>query len=395
MVDKNSNYENTSDISGFYKKPLLDRQNLIIENCKLSEEQVKILKTPGYFSQQELDSIGENVIGSFQLPFSIATNFKINGKDYLVPMVTEESSVVAAASYGAKIARKLGGFTAESMDSVMMGQIQITLFSNSDEIENKIAELRPNIMKLANSVDPILIKLGGGAKDMFFNHIKTSRGPQLILNLLVDVKDAMGANIVNSMLEEISEFLIDKIPGKIILKIISNLSVYRIAKCTTIFDRDLLGGKDVVENILDAIEFAKNDPFRAVTHNKGIMNGIDALILATGNDSRAIEAGAHAFATHSSENGNYLPLTKYSLNEDGNLIGELELPMAVGIVGGIINTHPMAQIALKILGVKSAKELAQVAVSVGLAQNIAALRALCNEGIQKGHMRLHSRKTNY
>ena len=377
-----------SDISGFYKLSLEERQHQIAKLINLKHEEVKLLQALGYFTPIQIDTLIENVIGSYQLPLGIALNFKINGKDYILPMVIEEPSVVAAASNAAKIARINGGFQSEEVKSIMISQIQITQLKDIVAAKENLVRNKEKILKIANEQDPLLNKLGGGALDIEIREIDTKKGKMLILHLLVNVLDAMGANVVNTMAEAVSPYIEEISRGKIYLRIVSNLATHRIAKCKAVFDKNLLGGEEVVEGILNAYEFALADPYRATTHNKGIMNGIIALTLATGNDTRAIEAGAHAYA---SLNGKYKPLTKFKSDSDGNLVGEIEVPLALGIVGGMTKIHPMARLALKILGVKSAEELSQIAAALGLAQNVAALRALAAEGIQKGHMVLHSR----
>lgn len=378
----------SSDISGFYKLSVNERLDLIRKKVGLTEEEVGILKNFGYFKPEEMDLLIENVVGSYQLPYSIACNFKINAKDYLIPMVIEEPSVVAAASNIAKMARKLGGFHCESIDQVMIGQIQIVKIEDVNQAVENIKANKDKIIKLANEQDPILIKLGGGVVDLEIRTIETMKGSMIIIHLLVNVLDAMGANAVNTMAEAVAPYLEELSKGEVYLRIISNLATHRVAKCKAVFDKDMLGGSEVVEGILYAYAFAKADPFRAATHNKGIMNGIIALTLATGNDTRAIEAGAHTYAALDG----YSPLSKFDVDENGNLVGELELPLALGTIGGLTKTHPLAKISLKILGINSAEELAQVAVALGLCQNVAALRALASEGIQAGHMKLHKRK---
>lgn len=384
MVD-----ELRSDISGFYKLSIEERQTVIAKLSNLAPEDMEILKNFGYFSPIQIDKLIENVIGSFQLPLGIACNFKVNEKDYLIPMVIEEPSVVAAASNAAKIARKHGGFWSKKVKSVMIGQIQISNLDDDLEAIMALFDNKDKLIEIANEQDPTLFKIGGGAFEIDIREIASRKGKIVVIHLLVDVKDAMGANIVNTMAEAIAPHIEEICDAKVNLRILSNLAMERIAKCQATFDKDLLGGENVVEGILDAYEFALADPFRAATHNKGIMNGITALALATGNDTRALEAGAHAFASLKRK---YAPLSSFKLDENGNLVGELELPLAIGIIGGITKDHPMARIALKILDVKSAEELSQVAVALGLAQNVAALRALASEGIQEGHMKLHRRK---
>jgi len=380
--------EFSSKISGFYKLSIDERQQVIAKLVKLNNEDLKILKNIGYFSPSQLDTLIENVIGSYQLPMGIACNFKINNNDYLIPMVIEEPSVVAGASNAAKIARKHGGFYSEKVKSIMISQIQLTDIEDIKVAKVNIKDNKSKILKLANKQDPVLMELSGGAVDLEIREITTRKGPTIVVHLLVDVKDAMGANVVNTMAEAVAPLIEEISGGKVNLKIVSNLATHRIAKSKAVFDKELLGGEKVVDCILDAYEFACADPYRAATHNKGIMNGITALALATGNDNRALEAGAHAYASLS---GQYSPLSQFKLDDNGNLFGELELPLAFGTIGGMTKVHPMARISMKILGVRSAEELSQVAVALGLAQNLAALRALAAEGIQKGHMKLHSR----
>ncbi len=377
-----------SDISGFYKLSMEERRKLLSELVDLNQEELEILNTLGYFKPNQIDTLIENVVGSYQLPLGLAFNFNINGKDYIIPMVIEEPSVVAAASNAAKMARNHGGFHSEYVKSVMIAQIQVTQLKHIESAKKSIEEHKTKLLKIANEQDPLLNKLGGGAQDIEIREIQTDKGQMIILHLLVNVLDAMGANIVNTMAEAISPYVEKISGGKVYLRIVSNLAIHRLARSRATFDKDLLGGQEIVEGIINAYEFAKADPFRAATHNKGIMNGIVALTLATGNDTRAIESGAHAFA---SLNGQYSPLTKFELDSQGNLVGEIEVPLALGIIGGMTKIHPMARLALKILNVKSASELSQVGAALGLAQNVAALRALVSEGIQKGHMALHSR----
>ncbi|MFX1380495.1 MAG: hydroxymethylglutaryl-CoA reductase, degradative [Promethearchaeota archaeon] len=377
-----------SEISGFYNLSIKKRRELLSKLIDFNENDIKFLDNLGYFSETQIDTFIENVIGSFQLPIGLACNFKVNNKDYLIPMVIEEPSVVAAASNAAKMARKHGGFHSEDVKSIMISQIQITNVRDIEFTKRKLEENKEIILKYANEKDPILVELGGGAFDFEIRELSTRKGVMLIVHLLVDVLDAMGANVVNTMAEAISPYIEEISGGKVYLRIVSNLAIHRIAKSMATFDKKLLGGEEVVEGILDAYEFALADPYRATTHNKGIMNGIVALTVATGNDTRAIEAGAHAYAAMS---GQYSPLTKFQIDSNGNLIGEIKVPLALGIIGGMTKIHPMARIALKILNVKTANELSQVAAALGLAQNVAALRALASEGIQEGHMVLHSR----
>ena len=377
-----------SEISGFYKLSVEERQKVIAQLSELNDDDIKLLSNLGYFTSSQMDTLIENVVGSYQLPMGIACNFKINNIDYLIPMVIEEPSVVAAASNLARIARKHGGFFSEKVKPVMFSQIQITQLEDIDAAKEKLSKKKEQLLKIANEQDPYLNQLGGGAFDIDFREITTRIGKMLILHLLVNVVDAMGANVVNTMAEAISPIIEESCGGKVLLRIVSNLAEHRIARCKATFDKELLGGEEAVEGILNAYEFALADPFRAATHNKGIMNGVIALTIATGNDTRAIEAGAHAYA---SLGGKYAPLTSFDVDSNGNLVGEIKIPMALGVIGGMTKIHPMARLALKILNIESAEELSQVAAALGLAQNVAALRALATEGIQKGHMALHSR----
>ncbi len=376
-----------SRIPGFYKLTVQERRKLIASLVNLSEDELKQLKGEN-IAENTFNTLIENVIGILPLPFGIATNFRVNGKDYLVPMTVEESSVVAAASHAAKIARKKGGFFVNYSGSIVIGQLQILNIKNFEQAKEKLLKHKTEILDIANATNKILIKLGGGAKDIEIRKVRGDAANYLILHLIVDTKDAMGANAVNTMLETLQPKIEELTGGNVLLRIISNYAIKRTVKVKAIFDKELLGGEKIVDNIIFAYDFAKYDTFRAVTHNKGIMNGVTAVMLATGNDTRAIEAGAHAYAAR---NGFYSSLSDFSKDKDGNLVGYLEMPLAVGIIGGAINVHPSYRIALKILGVKSAQELAEVAGAVGLAQNLAALRALADEGIQAGHMTLHAK----
>ncbi len=376
-----------SSISKFFEKTRKERLDIIRNFANLSEEELKILQNnDGGISFEKADKMIENAIGTFSLPLGIATSFKINGKDYLVPMVIEEPSVIAAASKGAKIARIKGGFEATADESFSIGQIQV-LDTDIDSAVKKILESSKEIINLANSKSNTLSKMNKGAKEVSCKQIDTPVGKMLIVELLIDVGDAMGANITNTMCESVSPLLEKITGGRTLLRILSNYSTRRIAKATAVFDKKEIG-EDVVDDIILAYQFADNDVYRAVTHNKGIMNGIIAVANATGQDSRAIEAAANAYASRS---GQYRSLSKWTKNHEGNLVGSLELPLSVGIIGGIANVHPIAKTCIKILGVSSAQELACVMIATGLAQNYSAIRALSTEGIQKGHMRLHAR----
>ncbi|HDI53073.1 MAG TPA: hydroxymethylglutaryl-CoA reductase, degradative [Candidatus Bathyarchaeota archaeon] len=378
----------SSRISGFYKKPVEERIRLVSEFAGLSDEDVSLLRSGGGLSLDVADRMIENVLGLMAYPFAVAVNFRINGRDYMVPMVLEEPSVVAAASNMARLMREGDGIKASCTDPVMIGQIQVVDIPNMEEAIEAVRGEKDRILELANEQDPILVKLGGGAKDLELRRLETEMGEMLILHLLVDCRDAMGANAVNTMCEAVAPLVEKLTRGRVLLRIISNLADRRIARAEAVVRKDLIGGEEAVDDIVKAWAFADADPYRAATHNKGIMNGIIAVALATAQDHRAIEAGAHAYAART---GRYRALSRWWKNEDGDLVGELELPLAVGVVGGATRTHPMARLALKILGVSTARELAEVMVSVGLAQNLGALRALVQEGIQYGHMRLHAR----
>jgi len=330
----------------------------------------------------------ENVVGVLPIPLGIAVNFLINGKDYFIPMAIEEPSVVAAASHAAKLARPSGGFQASSTDPIMIGQIQLVKSRSPRDAEKQILASKKEILNIANQQDPMLISKGGGAKDLRVRILPSLTGTMVIAELMVDCRDAMGANVVNTMAESVAPLLEKLSEGRANLRIISNLADRRVARASVRISKEALGGEAVVDGVVDAYAFAAADPYRCATHNKGVMNGVTAVCLATGNDTRAIEAGAHAYA---SRTGHYSPLTRWNKNDNGDLEGFIEIPTAVGIIGGITAVHPTAKICLKILGVKTAKELGEVMASVGLAQNLAALRALAAEGIQHGHMSLHAR----
>ncbi len=376
-----------SSIPKFHEKNREERIKIVESFAGLSKDDVKILKGNGGISFDEANHMVENVIGTLSFPLGVATNFKINGKDYLVPMVIEESSVVAAASKAAKLARKYGGFIMESDESYSIGQVQVVDVDAKSAIP-KVMKASDNILDLANSKSKTLSKMGKGAKEITCKELKTKSETMLIVEILIDVGDAMGANVTNTMCEGIAPLIEEITGGRTLLRILSNYSTRRIVSGKAIFDKEEIGGEQVVDNILLAYEFAANDPYRAVTHNKGIMNGIIAVANSTGQDTRAIEAASHAYA---SKNGKYTSLTRWQKNKQGNLVGEIEIPMPVGIVGGIVNVHPMIKVCTKILGVKSAKELGCIIGAVGLAQNFSAIRALASEGIQKGHMKLHAK----
>jgi len=380
--------EKKSEISGFYKFSPKERIQIVKEFAELTDDEVKLLQSTGSLELDLADRMIENVVGAIPIPLGIAVNFLINRKDYLIPMAIEEPSVVAAASYAAKMARVKGGFFTSSTDPIMIGQIQTVDVQDPHWAKMAILTAKQEILQKANEQDPMLISAGGGAKDLEVKVINASTGPMVITELLVDCRDAMGANAVNTMAEAVAP-LIEKITrGRVYLRIISNLATKRLARAWTVVAKEAVGGEEVVDSIVEAYAFAAADPYRAATHNKGILNGIIGVVIATCNDHRAVEAGAHAYAARS---GHYSPLTVWEKNKNGDLVGSIELPMAVGIVGGATKVHPVARIALKILGVKTANELGEVMAAVGLAQNLGALRALAHEGIQRGHMSLHAR----
>lgn len=376
-----------SSISKFFEKTRKERLDIVGNFANLSAKELEILQSnDGGISFEKADKMVENAIGTFSLPLGVATSFKINGKDYLIPMVIEEPSVIAAASKGAKIARIRGGFKATADESFSIGQIQV-LDADINSAVKKIQESSKEIINLANSKSTTLSKMNKGAKEVSCKEVDTSLGKMLIVELLIDVGDAMGANITNTMCEAVSPLLEKITGGRTLLRILSNYATRRIAKATAVFDKKEIG-ENVVDDIILAYQFADNDVYRAVTHNKGIMNGIIAVANATGQDSRAIEAAANAYAARS---GQYRSLSKWTKDNEGNLVGSLELPLSVGIIGGIANVHPIAKVCMKILRVSSAQELACVMIATGLAQNYSAIQALSTEGIQKGHMRLHAK----
>lgn len=378
---KNSSY------SGFYKLSMEKRLDEVAEFSNLTEAEKGTLRNPQSLTEDIADHMVENVIGRFTLPLGVGINFVINGKDYVVPMVTEEPSVIAAASNAAKMARENDGFNASYSGSIMISQIQITNLTNPSYAAIVIQENKDEIIRRCNEKDPVLVKFGGGVEDVETRIIDTLSGKMLIVHLKVNTLDAMGANAVNTMAESIAPYLEEITGGTVYLRILSNLAVHRLARSRVVIKKEEIG-EDVVNSILQAYAFAEADPFRAATHNKGIMNGIVPVVMATGNDTRAIESGAHAYA---SITGRYMPLTTWEKDNDGNLVGTIEVPMAVGLVGGATKIHPQAQVAVKMLGLSTSKELAMIIASVGLAQNLAALKVLATEGVQRGHMSLHAR----
>ena len=370
------------------------RLSAIADAAELTPEERQLLAEPGALGLDRADGMIENVIGAFELPLGVAGNFQINGRDVLVPMAVEEPSVVAAASFMGKLARSGGGFETSSTRPLMRAQVQVLGLTDPHGARLALLRERERIVTLANSRDKVLIGLGGGCQDIEVHvFADTPRGPMIVLHLIVDVRDAMGANTVNTMAEAVAPLVEEITGGSVRLRILSNLADLRLSRARVRLTPDVLDTKDrsgaeIIEGVLDAYTFAAIDPYRAATHNKGIMNGIDPVIVATGNDWRAVEAGAHAYACR---DGRYTSLTHWEKDASGALVGTLEMPMPVGLVGGATKTHPLARIALKILAVRSAQELGEIAVAVGLAQNLGALRALATEGIQRGHMALHAR----
>lgn len=383
-----------SRLPGFRSLTPAQRLSQLQTSVGLTAEDLALLSTPGALPLATADGMVENVIGTFELPLGVAANFRINDRDVLIPMAVEEPSVVAAASYMARLARECGGFQTSTSGPVMRAQVQVLGATDPHGARHALLRARQQILDTANVRDKLLVSLGGGCKDIDVHVFDdTPRGPMLVMHLIVDVRDAMGANTVNTMAEAVSPLVEQITGGRVCLRILSNLADLRLARARVRVTPEVLStseykGEEVIEGILDAYTLAVVDPYRAATHNKGIMNGIDPVIVATGNDWRAIEAGAHAWACRK---GSYTSLTHWEKDSSGALVGTLEMPMAVGLVGGATRTHPLARVALKILNVQSAQELAEVAVTVGLAQNMAALRALSTEGIQRGHMALHGR----
>ena len=386
----------SSRIPGFYKMTVEERKKHILELYGLEKEDAQQWMDQISLPEETADKMIENVVGTFSLPLGLGLNFLIDDKDYIIPMAVEEPSIVASASYIAKIVREAGGFKTEATERIMIGQIQVVGCPDFKKAKEAILNEKEMLIQAANDAYPSLVARGGGAEDLdvrILNEDESKFSQMLVVHLYVNTCDAMGANIINTMAESLAPVVEHLTDGKVYLRILSNYADRCLAKATCVIPPHLLEsdgftGEEVRDGVVHAYEFAASDPYRAVTHNKGIMNGIDPVIIATGNDWRAVEAGAHAYAART---GQYSSMTVWSVDDAGNLVGELELPMSLGIVGGASRVHPMAKMAYKLLRVDSAKELAQVIVSVGLAQNLGALKALVTDGIQKGHMRLHSR----
>ncbi len=410
--------DSSSRLPNFYKQSLAERGRTVAEWAGLTPAQLAALDGSGGLAPEQADHMIENVVGTLNMPLGVAANFLVNGREVLVPMAIEEPSVVAGASFMAKLARAGGGFFASTSEPHMIGQMQILGVADAPTARLALLEHKARILEIANGIDPVLIKFGGGARDFEVRILEDERlGEFLVAHLIYDTRDAMGANAVNTACETLAPTIEQITGGRVHLRILSNLADKRLARARCVIPvselefrggrgvpaerlhdspdgRDdppgrLYTGERVRDGIIEAYAFAAADPYRAATHNKGIMNGVDAVVLATGNDWRAIEAGAHAYAARS---GRYTSLSSWGKDKDGNLVGALEMPLAVGIVGGATKVHPTAQAALKLMRVSNARELAEIIVSVGLAQNLAALRALATEGIQRGHMGLHARQ---
>ena len=380
--------EKNSRIPGFYKLNAHERLSKLKEFADLTDEELKIMESMSGIDIDDASNMIENAIGGISIPIGIATNFIINENEYLVTLATEEPSVIAACSNAAGLGRERGGFSAKSMGNIMRAQIQLINIDDISLAKKNILDNKSKLLEIACEVTPTLSSLGGGAKDIQLKELDTKRGKMLIVEILIDCKDAMGANACNTVAESLSSRMEEISGGKSLLKIVSNLAIGRIVEASATFDKELLGGEQVVESILDGSEFAHNDAYRAVTSNKGIMNGITAIAIATGQDTRAIESSVHAYASIS---GRYIPLTTWKKDSSGNLFGTIKIPIPVGIIGGMASVHPSSKICLKILRVKTAAQLSEIMASIGLAQNLAALRALVSEGIQEGHMKLHAR----
>ncbi len=377
----------SSRIAGFHKSDLAQRIESVAQFASLTSDERALLLNTGNLPVEMADHLIENFVGTMNIPVGIATNMKIDGRDRLIPMATEESSVVAAVCNAARQCYDSGGFITSMSGTEMIAQIQLTQVSDPQHARIKILEREGEIRALCNDCDPILVKLGGGFRGLEVRVIDTRGGPMVITHLIVDTRDAMGANAVNTMAEKVAPRIAEWTLGKSNLRILSNLADRRLARARCIWPLDSLGGADVRDGMLAAYHFADADPYRAATHNKGIMNGISAVVMATGNDTRAVEAGAHAYAAR---HGRYGSLTRWEITADGDLAGSIEVPMAVGLIGGATKLHPMAKLGLKVLGVTSAEELARIIAAVGLAQNFSAMKALATTGIQKGHMALHA-----
>ncbi|MGA0160203.1 MAG: hydroxymethylglutaryl-CoA reductase, degradative [bacterium] len=373
---------------GFHRLTIEERLDQIASMTELGQDEIQCLKKFGNLPEETANGMVENVIGVMGIPFGVATNLILDGKEMLVPMATEESSVIAAVCNASKQCRTSGGVTSSVSGSEMIAQIQLLGLSNPHYARQVLLEKKEKIRELCDAIDPLLLENGGGFRDLEVRILETRGGTMVILHLIVDTQDAMGANAVNSMAESLAPKIEEWTGGRVNLRILSNLADRRLARARAVWNLEDLGGEQVRDDMLAASWFAEADPYRAATHNKGIMNGVSAVALVTGNDTRALEAGAHAYASRS---GRYTSLSRWETDGTGNLVGSLEMPMAVGLIGGATRVHPIAKIALKILGVNKAEDLARVMAAVGLVQNYGALKALATTGIQKGHMALHSK----
>ena len=373
---------------GFHRLTIEERLDQIASMTELGQDEIQCLKKFGNLPEETANGMVENVIGVMGIPFGVATNLILDGKEMLVPMATEESSVIAAVCNASKQCRSSGGVTSSVSGSEMIAQIQLLGLSNPHYARQVLLEKKEKIRELCDATDPLLLENGGGFRDLEVRILETRGGTMVILHLIVDTQDAMGANAVNSMAESLAPKIEEWTGGRVNLRILSNLADRRLARARAVWNLEDLGGEQVRDDMLAASWFAEADPYRAATHNKGIMNGVSAVALVTGNDTRALEAGAHAYASRS---GRYTSLSRWETDGSGNLVGSLEMPMAVGLIGGATRVHPIAKIALKILGVNKAEDLARVMAAVGLVQNYGALKALATTGIQKGHMALHSK----
>ncbi|MBC2858644.1 MULTISPECIES: hydroxymethylglutaryl-CoA reductase, degradative [Stappia] len=377
----------SSRIEGLHKMTPADRLQAVAAKAGLGNEAIASLAQAAEGRIELADRLVENAISSIAIPIGVATNMIVDGREVLVPMATEESSVIAAVCNAAKRCRPTGGFFTSSSGPVMAAQIQLLGASDPEQVRLKVYERLDEIRTICNETDPLLVKFGGGFRDIEVRVIETAEGPMTIVHIIVDTRDAMGANAVNSMAEALAPRLVEWTGARSLLRILTNLADRRVVRARAVWPLEEIGGEEVRDDMISAYHFADADPYRAATHNKGIMNGVSAVVLATGNDTRAIEAGAHSFVAR---NGHYGSMSRWEEDADGNLVGILEMPMAVGLIGGATKIHPTAQACLKLLGVETADQLARIIVSIGLAQNFAAMRALATTGIQKGHMALHA-----
>ena len=377
----------SSRISGFHKQSVPERIRAVAGFTGLEAGDQALLADTGNLPQELADHLIENVVGTMNIPVGVATNMRVDGRDVLVPMATEESSVVAAVCNAARQCYDHGGFTTSMSGTRMIAQIQLLDTPDPVHARLRILEREADIRAICDDCDPLLIRLGGGFRELQVRIVDSRSGPMVITHIIVDTRDAMGANAVNTMAEKLAPSIAAWTGGRTLLRILSNLADQRLARARCIWRTADIGGAEVRDGMIAAYHFADADPYRAATHNKGIMNGVSAVVLATGNDTRAVEAGAHAYAARK---GRYASLTSWEVTRDGDLAGVLEMPMAVGLVGGATRLHPMARVALKILGVQTAEQLARIIAAVGLAQNFAAMRVLATTGVQKGHMALHA-----